>query len=51
MSRNRENIIKAFRKARIEGEQFLTQGRISWEDFSFVMVGFEEQLKSMGVEL
>ena len=49
--RKRENIIRAFRKARIEGERMLIQGRITWEDFSFVMCGFEEQLKAAGVEL
>lgn len=51
MSRQREGIIKAFRKARIEGEQMLEAGRISWADFSFVMLGFEEQLKAAGVDL
>jgi hypothetical protein len=48
MSREIENTIASFRRARIEGEQLLQQGRISWEDFAFVMVGFEEQIRNMG---
>ena len=48
MSRERETITKAFRKARIEGEQMLESGRITWEDFVFIMVGYEEQIRQLG---
>lgn len=33
MSREIENITASFRKARKEGEQLLSDGRICWEDF------------------
>lgn len=48
---NVKQIQKAFRESRIAGEKMLSDGRISWEDFAFVMVGFELQLKSTGVNL
>ncbi len=51
MTENKQDIIKAFREARIEGEQMLEAGRISWEDFCFVMLGYEEQLRGLGVDL
>lgn len=51
MSREIENMKTAFRKARIEGAEMLESGRISWEDFSFVMLGFEQELRSLGVEI
>ena len=46
-----EQVKKAFREARIAGEQLLEAGRITWEQFSFVMLGYETQLRSMGVNL
>jgi len=48
MSREIENTTKAFRKARGEGEQMMSEGRLCWEDFVFIMVGFEEQLRALG---
>ncbi len=48
---NRNDVIKAFREARIVGEQLLSQGKIAWEDFCFVMVGYELQLAAIGVNL
>ncbi len=48
---NKRDVINAFRKARIEGEQMLSEGRISWEDYAFVMAGFETELVSLGVDL
>jgi hypothetical protein len=45
---NKIEIIKAFRKARIDGEYLLSQGKISWDQFQFTMIGFELQLRSMG---
>ncbi len=51
MTREIENITGAFRKARKEGAKMLEDGRITWEDFSFVMIGFEDDLKKAGVEL
>jgi hypothetical protein len=46
-----EQIKKAFREARIAGEQKLSRGETTWEEFCFVMVGFEQQLREMGVVL
>ncbi len=43
--------IKAFRKARIEGEKLLSQGKITWDEYAFLMLGFEADLRSMGVDL
>jgi len=49
--RDRENCINAFRKARIKGEELLSQGKITWEEFCFVMLGFEQDLRDSGVQL
>jgi hypothetical protein len=46
-----KDVQKAFHKARIVGEQKLKKGEISWDDFAFVMLGFEAKLRSMGVVL
>ncbi len=46
-----EQIIKAFRKARIEGEQKFSQGKITWDEFADEMRNFEAKLRSMGVVL
>jgi len=51
MTRDREKCINAFRKARIEGEKLLSQGKITWEEFCFVMLGFEQKLRDSGVHL
>ena len=42
------DILNAFREARIVGEKLLEQGKITWEGYAFVMIVFEEKLKSMG---
>lgn len=46
-----EQVSKAFREARIAGEKLMNEGKLTWDDFEFVMVGFEMQLKAMGVRL
>ena len=46
-----KDVQKAFREARIAGEKLLSQGKITWDDFAFAMVGFELKLQSMGVSL
>jgi len=43
-----QEVKKAFHKARIEGEQLLSKGKISWDQFQFTMIGFELQLRAMG---
>ena len=43
-----KDISNAFRKARIAGEKLLEQGRITWESYAAVMIGFEEMLKDKG---
>jgi hypothetical protein len=48
---NKNEVIKAFRKARIVGEQLLSTGKINWEQFEFTMLGFEHKLRSLGVDL
>ncbi len=42
-----KDISNAFREARIAGEKLLEQGKITWESYAIVMIGFEEKLKSM----
>ena len=46
-----EDVQKAFHEAVIKGEQMLSQGKITWDDYAFVMLGFESKLRSMGVVL
>jgi len=46
-----EQIKKAFREARIVGEKKLSRGEITWDEYVFVMLGFEAKLRSMGVVL
>ncbi len=48
---NIQQIRKAFREARIAGEQLLSQGKITWDEFSFTMLGFEQALREMGDDL
>jgi hypothetical protein len=48
---NVESVIKAFRESRIAGEQLLSLGKITWEEYAFLMLGFEAKLQSMGVNL
>jgi hypothetical protein len=45
---NKQEVIKAFRGARIAGENLLSQGKITWDDYAFSMIGFELQLREMG---
>jgi len=45
---NKTEIIKAFREARIAGEHLLSQGKISWDQYQFSMIGFELTLREMG---
>ena len=42
------DVINAFRKARIVGWKLLEEGRITWEGYIAVLIGFEEKLKIMG---
>jgi hypothetical protein len=46
-----KDVQKAFHKAVIEGEKLLRQGKITWDQYAFVMLGFEAKLRSMGVVL
>ena len=46
-----KDVQKAFHKAVIEGEKLLRQGKITWDEYAFVMLGFEAKLRSMGVVL
>lgn len=46
-----EQIKKAFREARIAGEKLLSQGKITWDEYAAMMIGFELTLKEMGVSL
>jgi hypothetical protein len=46
-----ESVKKAFRESRIVGEQKLLREEITWDEFAFVMLGFEAKLRSMGVVL
>ena len=48
---NIQQVRKAFREARIAGEQLLSQGKITWDEFAFTMLGFEFTLKEMGDDL
>lgn len=51
MSREIENVTASFRKARKEGAQMVSQGRITWDDYAFMMIGFEAELRQLGVDL
>ncbi len=48
---NTTEITKAFREARIAGEQLLQQGKISWDEFAFIMLGYEQALRELGEDL
>ncbi len=48
---NIQQIRKAFREARIAGEKLLSQGKITWDEFAFTMLGFEQALREMGDDL
>lgn len=46
-----QQVRKAFRKARTDGEYLLSQGKISWDEYVFSMVGFELALRELGDDL
>ena len=46
-----KDVEKAFHKAVIVGEQKLIRGEITWNEYAFVMLGYEAKLQSMGVVL
>ncbi len=46
-----EQVKKAFREARIAGEQLLNQGEITWDEYAVTMISYELTLKEMGVSL
>lgn len=46
-----KDVQKAFREARIVGEKLLSEGKITWDDYAFTMVGYELKLQTMGVNL
>lgn len=48
---NIAQIRKAFREARIAGEQLLSQEKITWDEFAFAMAGYELVLREMGEDL
>jgi hypothetical protein len=46
-----KEIKKAFHESRIAGEKLLSQGKISWDEYAFSMVGFELALRELGDDL
>ncbi len=48
---NIQQVRKAFREARIAGEQMLSAGKITWDEYADTMVGFEFVLREMGEDL
>ncbi len=46
-----KDVQKAFHEAVIECEKKLSQGKITWDEYVFIMLGFEAKLRSMGVVL
>ena len=48
---NVELVKKAFQEARIAGEQLLSQGKITWDEFAFTKAGYETILREMGEDL
>ncbi len=46
-----KDVQKAFHEAVIAGEQKLSLGKITWDEYAFIMLGFEAKLRSMGVVL
>ena len=45
------NMRIAFHEARLISEQLLSDGLISFEQFSYLMLGFEKKLHDLGDEL
>lgn len=48
---NVESVKKAFHKAVIEYEQLLRMGKITFEDFQGLMLSFEAELTTVGVNI
>jgi hypothetical protein len=48
---DKQEVIKAFREARVAGEYLLSQNKITWDQFQFSMLSYEITLKEMGVNL
>ena len=46
-----KDVQKAFHEAVIAGGKKLSRGEISWDEYVFAMVGYEEKLRSMGAQL
>ncbi len=46
-----KDVQKAFHKAVIVGEKKLSRGETTWDEYVFVMRGFEARLRSLGVQL
>jgi hypothetical protein len=49
--KDKTEITKAFRQARIVCEQLLSNGKITWDDYAFKMLGYEQALRELGVNL
>ncbi len=45
---NRQEVIKAFREARIDNEKLLMEGKIRYCDYAEIMLGFESELRELG---
>jgi hypothetical protein len=43
-----QEIKKAFHESRIAGEQKVSRGEITFDQFQFTMIGFELTLREMG---
>ncbi len=46
---NKQEVIKAFRAARIDNEKLLMEGKIRYCDYAEIMLGFESELRELGV--
>jgi len=46
-----KDVQKAFHEAVVLGEKKLSKGEITWNEYAFVMLGYETKLQSMGVVL
>ena len=46
-----QQVKTAIRETRILGEKLILEGKIRWEDFSVLMIAFEEKLRELGDNL
>lgn len=46
-----EDVKKAFKQARIVGEELLSKGLMTWDSLAAMMIGFEQKLRAMGQEI